>query len=109
MDTRFWGSLYAARYGAERMNGGSITFMSGTSAWKPTGGIAGRGSVLRRGRGLRAIAGDRSGAYPRQHDRARVHRYSPHRRAGGRAKASVHREGSIAAASEENRNARGHC
>jgi len=40
MDTRFWGSLYAAKYGAERMNGGSITFMSGTSAWKPTGGSA---------------------------------------------------------------------
>jgi NAD(P)-dependent dehydrogenase (short-subunit alcohol dehydrogenase family) len=38
MDTRFWGSLYAAKYAAARMNGGSITFMSGTSAWKPTGG-----------------------------------------------------------------------
>lgn len=38
MDTRFWGSLYAAKYGAARMtNGGSITFTSGTSAWKPTG------------------------------------------------------------------------
>jgi len=38
MDTRFWGSLYAARYGAAQMkDGGSITFMSGTSAWKPTG------------------------------------------------------------------------
>jgi NAD(P)-dependent dehydrogenase (short-subunit alcohol dehydrogenase family) len=39
LDTRFWGSLYAAKYGAAQMkNGGSITFMSGTSAWKPTGG-----------------------------------------------------------------------
>src|SRR5215475_8694162 len=33
MDTRFWGALYAARYGAQKMNGsGSITFMSGTAA-----------------------------------------------------------------------------
>ena len=39
MDTRFWGSLFAAKYCAAQMkNGGSITFMSGTSAWKPTGG-----------------------------------------------------------------------
>jgi NAD(P)-dependent dehydrogenase (short-subunit alcohol dehydrogenase family) len=46
MDTRFWGSLYAARYGAAQMkNGGSITFMSGTSAWKPRpGGAVGSAS-----------------------------------------------------------------
>jgi len=46
MDTRFWGSLYAAKYGAAKMkNGGSITFMSGTSAWKPRpGGAVGSAS-----------------------------------------------------------------
>jgi len=46
MDTRFWGSLYAARYRAAQMkNGGSITFMSGTSAWKPRpGGAVGSAS-----------------------------------------------------------------
>ena len=39
MDTRFWGSLYAAKYGAARMkNGGSITFTSGVSAWRPRPG-----------------------------------------------------------------------
>ena len=39
MDTRFWGSLYAAKYGAAQMkNGGSITFTSGVSAWRPRPG-----------------------------------------------------------------------
>jgi len=41
MDTRFWGSLYAAKYGAAQMkNGGSITFMSGVSAWRPRPGAS---------------------------------------------------------------------
>ncbi|HJY81715.1 MAG TPA: SDR family oxidoreductase [Candidatus Binatia bacterium] len=41
MDTRFWGALYAARYGAQKMNGsGSITFMSGTAATRPLGGMS---------------------------------------------------------------------
>jgi len=46
MDTRFWGSLYAAKYGAAQMkNGGSITFMSGVSAWRPRpGGSVGSAS-----------------------------------------------------------------
>ncbi len=36
MDTRFWGSVYAAKYGAAKMpRDGSITFCSGTSAWRP--------------------------------------------------------------------------
>ena len=39
MDTRFWGFLYAAKYGAAHMkNGGSITFTSGVSAWRPRPG-----------------------------------------------------------------------
>jgi NAD(P)-dependent dehydrogenase (short-subunit alcohol dehydrogenase family) len=39
MDTRFWGALYAAKYGAAQMKtGGSITFMSGVSAWRPRPG-----------------------------------------------------------------------
>jgi NAD(P)-dependent dehydrogenase (short-subunit alcohol dehydrogenase family) len=39
MDTRFWGSLYAAKYGAAQMkNGGSITLMSGVSAVRPRRG-----------------------------------------------------------------------
>ena len=39
MDTRFWGSLYAVKYGAAHMkNGGSITFTSGVSAWRPRPG-----------------------------------------------------------------------
>ena len=39
MDTRFWGSVYAAKYGAAKMPpDGSITFMSGTSAWRPIPG-----------------------------------------------------------------------
>ncbi len=41
MDTRFWGSLYAAKYGAAKMSkDGSITFMSGTSARKPVPGAS---------------------------------------------------------------------
>lgn len=41
MDTRFWGALYAAKYGALKMNGsGSITFMSGTAAQKPLDGAS---------------------------------------------------------------------
>ena len=41
MDTRFWGALYAAKYGAQKMNGsGSITFMSGTAATRPLGGMS---------------------------------------------------------------------
>lgn len=41
MDTRFWGALYAAKYGARKMNGsGSITFMSGTAATRPLGGMS---------------------------------------------------------------------
>jgi NAD(P)-dependent dehydrogenase (short-subunit alcohol dehydrogenase family) len=46
MDTRFWGALYAAKYGAAKMkDGGSITFMSGVSAWRPRpGGSVGAAS-----------------------------------------------------------------
>jgi NAD(P)-dependent dehydrogenase (short-subunit alcohol dehydrogenase family) len=41
MDTRFWGALYAAKYAAPQMAaGGSITFMSGTAAWRPLAGAA---------------------------------------------------------------------
>ena len=36
MDTRFWGAFNAAKYGAAKMSaGGSITFMSGTTARRP--------------------------------------------------------------------------
>lgn len=39
LDTRFWGSLYAVKYAAPKMDrGGSITFMSGTSTLKPRPG-----------------------------------------------------------------------
>ena len=39
MDTRFWGAVYAAKYGAAKMPpDGSITFTSGTSAWRPIPG-----------------------------------------------------------------------
>ncbi|HKN00400.1 MAG TPA: SDR family oxidoreductase [Candidatus Binataceae bacterium] len=46
LDTRFWGALYGAKYAAPKMDrGGSITFMSGTSAWKPRpGGSVGSAS-----------------------------------------------------------------
>ncbi len=41
MDTRFWGALYAAKYGALKMNGsGSIVFMSGTAAQRPLNGAS---------------------------------------------------------------------
>lgn len=41
MDTRFWGALYAAKYAAPKIPvGGSITFMSGTAAWRPLEGAA---------------------------------------------------------------------
>jgi NAD(P)-dependent dehydrogenase (short-subunit alcohol dehydrogenase family) len=41
MDTRFWGSLYAAKYGGAQMkNGGSITFMSGVSVVRPRPGAS---------------------------------------------------------------------
>jgi NAD(P)-dependent dehydrogenase (short-subunit alcohol dehydrogenase family) len=41
MDTRFWGALYAAKYAAPKMNGsGSVTFMSGTAATRPLGGMS---------------------------------------------------------------------
>ncbi len=109
MDTRFWGSLYAAKYGAAQMkNGGSITFMSGVSAWRPRPGWQRRSGIMRRHRGVRAIAGNRACADPRQHDRARLHRHAAYRRAGRRAKASPHRNASIAAARQTNRNTRRH-
>lgn len=46
MDTRFWGSLYAAKYASLKMPpDGSITFTSGTSAWRPRpGGSVGSAS-----------------------------------------------------------------
>jgi NAD(P)-dependent dehydrogenase (short-subunit alcohol dehydrogenase family) len=41
MDTRFWGALYAAKYAAPKIPpGGSITFMSGTAAWRPLAGAS---------------------------------------------------------------------
>jgi NAD(P)-dependent dehydrogenase (short-subunit alcohol dehydrogenase family) len=41
MDTRFWGALYAAKYGAAKIrNGGSIVFMSGTAALRPLAGAS---------------------------------------------------------------------
>lgn len=41
MDVRFWGAFNAAKYGAGKMNaGGSITFMSGTTARRPLRGAA---------------------------------------------------------------------
>jgi len=41
MDTRFWGALYAAKYAAPKIRtGGSITFMSGTAAWRPLEGAS---------------------------------------------------------------------
>jgi hypothetical protein len=40
MDIRFWGAFNAAKYGAGKMNaGGSITFMSGTTARRPLRGV----------------------------------------------------------------------
>jgi NAD(P)-dependent dehydrogenase (short-subunit alcohol dehydrogenase family) len=41
LDVRFWGAFYAAKYGSAKMNaGGSITFMSGTTARRPLRGAA---------------------------------------------------------------------
>jgi NAD(P)-dependent dehydrogenase (short-subunit alcohol dehydrogenase family) len=41
LDVRFWGAFNAAKYGAAKMNeGGSITFMSGTTARRPLRGAA---------------------------------------------------------------------
>jgi NADP-dependent 3-hydroxy acid dehydrogenase YdfG len=41
MDIRFWGAFNAAKYGGAKMNaGGSITFMSGTTARRPLRGAA---------------------------------------------------------------------
>jgi NAD(P)-dependent dehydrogenase (short-subunit alcohol dehydrogenase family) len=41
MDTRFWGALYAAKYGARKIKGnGSIVFTSGTAARRPLGGLS---------------------------------------------------------------------
>ncbi len=46
MDTRFWGSIYAAKYGAPKMPPeGSIVFCSGTSAWRPFPGSGGVGAA----------------------------------------------------------------
>ncbi len=46
MDTRFWGSIYAAKYSAPKMpRDGSITFCSGTSAWRPIPGSGGVGAA----------------------------------------------------------------
>jgi NAD(P)-dependent dehydrogenase (short-subunit alcohol dehydrogenase family) len=39
LDTRFWGSLYAAKYASPKMPpDGSITFTSGISGWRPRPG-----------------------------------------------------------------------
>ncbi len=41
LDTRFWGAFNAAKFAAPKMSaGGSITFMSGTTATRPLGGAA---------------------------------------------------------------------
>jgi NAD(P)-dependent dehydrogenase (short-subunit alcohol dehydrogenase family) len=41
LDTRFWGAFAAAKFGAAKMReGGSITFMSGTTARRPLKGAA---------------------------------------------------------------------
>jgi len=41
MHTRFWGALYAAKYGAQKMNSsGSITFVSGIAATRPLAGLS---------------------------------------------------------------------
>jgi NAD(P)-dependent dehydrogenase (short-subunit alcohol dehydrogenase family) len=41
LEVRFWGAFNAAKYGAAKMNeGGSITFMSGTTARRPLRGAA---------------------------------------------------------------------
>ena len=40
LDIRVWGGFFAAKHAAPAMNGGSITFMSGTSAHRPYPGAA---------------------------------------------------------------------
>jgi NAD(P)-dependent dehydrogenase (short-subunit alcohol dehydrogenase family) len=41
IDVRLWGAIYAAKYARPKMtSGGSITFMSGTSAFRPIPGAA---------------------------------------------------------------------
>ena len=41
LDVRFWGGVYAAKYGGTRMtDGGSIIFMSGTTVVRPISGAA---------------------------------------------------------------------
>ncbi len=40
VDTRLWGGFHAAKHAAPRMNGGSITFISGTSSRRPYAGSA---------------------------------------------------------------------
>jgi NAD(P)-dependent dehydrogenase (short-subunit alcohol dehydrogenase family) len=40
IETRFWGALYAAKYAATKMGGGSITFMSGTAGTRPLPGAS---------------------------------------------------------------------
>ena len=41
LDVRFWGAVYAAKYGMRKMTaGGSITFMSGTASVRPISGAA---------------------------------------------------------------------
>jgi len=41
LDTRFWGAFYAAKFAAAKMRaGGSITFMSGTTALRPLRGAS---------------------------------------------------------------------
>jgi len=41
LDSRVWGSYFAAKHAVPKMNdGGSITFMSGSSTWKPSPGGA---------------------------------------------------------------------
>ena len=41
IDVRLWGAIYAAKYARPKMTaGGSITFMSGTSAFRPIPGAA---------------------------------------------------------------------
>lgn len=56
VDVRLWGGLYAAKYAARKMEGGSITFMSGTSTWRPYPGssvvAASGGAIEALGRAL---------------------------------------------------------
>jgi len=40
LDIRVWGGFFAAKHAAPAMNGGSITFMSGTSAHRPYPGAS---------------------------------------------------------------------